>query len=301
MHRSYNPPLPSSLMPPRPLRLVIQTLLVVALSLLGAGCKDKHALAVKKAPPLVVRLFPIIKRDIEQVRSGMPEGAKLFGTYVDEDPAGDPEGLRRGIIKIRQGVKALAFAKSTFFVFASMDGIIRRSETDPDLAAGSNLVKELPGMAPLFKTKKGLVESFGYVKGLRGVQHGGDLQWVVGSPVLLPSGKHVGGFVSGWSMRKYAEYLEADSRRHLQSVAKDKTKPIPLVYVFLVQGSKAWGGPVTPQVNADAMAQLNLSEKAAGGLFTGDITIEGRKFAVAAKPAKDFGSGTVLAVMVSEF
>lgn len=276
-------------------------LAMVGLLLLGTGCKDKHALAVKKTPPLVSRLFPMIKRDIEQLRGGMPEGAKLFGTYVDEDPAADPAGLRRAIIKIRQGVKALAFAKGTFFVFASMDGVIRRGETDPDLAAGSSLIKELPSMAPLFQPKAGLVESFGYVKGLRGVQHGGDLQWVVGVPVLLPKGKQVGAFVSGWSMRKYAEYLEADSRRHLQEIAKDKTKPIPLVYVFLLRGKKAWGGPVTPQVNADAMATLNLLEKVGSGPYSTEVSIDGRKFAVAAQSAVDFGRGTALAVMVSEF
>jgi hypothetical protein len=53
-------------------------------------------------------------------------------------------------------------------------------------------------------------------------------------------------------------------------------------------------------VNTEALAQLSLSDKAKGG-YAGAIEVEGRKFALVAKPCPAFGDDAALVLMVSEF
>ena len=276
-------------------------LLLLALLLLGA-CRDKEKMAAEKAGPAIERLLPIIERDTKQVREGLPEGAAVLVKLLDNDPGSDPTGLLRALKKARAAVKKLEFAKSTFFAFVGPDGTVLRSNADTDLAAGESLVKEVPGVKKMLDAKAGLVETFGYLHGFRGVQKGGDEQWIAGYPVVSNEGKLLGVFVSGWSLRLYAKYLQGNSRVHLESLREDKTKPIPLLYVFVARGDKAWGGPVTPDVNAQALAKLDLPSKAKGdSTYQSIVKLEGRSFALAARAAPKLGSGVVIVIMVSEF
>jgi hypothetical protein len=243
-------------------------------------------------------VLPLVDRDTKQVRNGMPKGAELLSALLDEDPGNDPEGLRKAIEKARAGVMDLVAAKSTFFVFVSPDGAVLRSEADPDLAAGHSLVKEVPDAKQLAE-KDGLVELFGYMNGLRGVEKGGDLQWIAGQRVKTKSGKVVGSFVTGWSFRRYVEYLENNVRRHLTETQVDKKRPPPLAYLFLVRGDKAYGGPVTPDEDAEAIAKLGLPGKVGEGLFKSSVELDGRRFAVVAKRLAALDKDVVIALMVS--
>jgi hypothetical protein len=266
------------------------------------ACVDKDKMAADKVGPALDRLQPLIERDTKQVRDGLPKGAVTIAKLLDEDPGGDPEGVRRSIVKARAGEHNLAVAKSTFFVFIDPEGVVLRSESDPDKAAGESLFKAIEGTKKLADPKAGMVEAYGSMEGLRrpGVEKGADMQWVVGHPVVSKENKMMGSLVTGWSLRHYAYYLEEDARREFTKTAEDKTKPIPLVYVYLVKDNKPFGAPATPDVNTEALATLSLSDKAKSG-YTGFLNVDGRKFAVAAKPCPPFGDGAALAMMVSEF
>jgi hypothetical protein len=77
------------------------------------------------------------------------------------------------------------------------------------------------------------------------------------------------------------------------------------VYVFIVKGNEPFGAPVTPEVNAEALAKLSLGDKAHKGDpkagYQDFVEVEGRKFAIAAKPCPSLGKDVALAMMVSEF
>ncbi len=277
-------------------------ILALILTLLGAvcavGCEDKAKASDDTAKAVLTRLLPLVERDVTQVRTGLPKGAAALGALIDDDPGGDPEGLRRRLEKSRAGVTELAIAKSTFFVFVSKEGVVLRSEADPDLAVGQSLFKEVPGAKAFFE-KAGLVEVFGYMHGLRGVQTGGDRQWLVGHQVKTTSGGIPGAFVTGWSFRRYVEFLENDARRNLSDTAIDKKRPIPVVYLFLVQGEQAFGGPVTPDVNTEAVGRLGLASKVGDGVFQTSLVLEGNRFAVSAQKLPALGADVLLVALAS--
>lgn len=272
---------------------------LLACSGLG-GCQGNSKEAQKLAFATVERLLPLVERDTKQVRDGLPEGAKKIAPLLDDEPGADLASLQRAIQKARAGVESLTFAKSTFFVFVDPKGSVLRSEADPDLAAGEVLTKAIPDMSKLAEPGAGMLEAFGNVHGLRGVQSGPDLQWVVGHPVVDAAGKVKGSFVTGWSLRSYAHYLEEDTRRYLIKSSGDKPRAIPLVYVFLVRGTEAFGAPVTPDVNAEAVAKLDVASKAAAGSFQTRVEVEGRSFLLVAKPCPALGKDVALALLLSE-
>lgn len=280
------------------LTMNLKRLLLLLSCMLCFACDDRAKLSAQRAPAALEFLFPLVERDVAQVRKGLPEGAVALGKLLDTDPGQDPEGLRRDLEKARAGVTDLAIAKSTFFVFVGLDGIIQRSEVEPDLAAGGSLVSEIPDAKALLD-KPGTTEVFGSMHGLRGVQKGSDLQWVVGHPVVTSKGQKVGVFATGWSFRKYADFLEGALRRHLTSIAEDKKHAAPLAYVLLARGDKAYGGAVTPDVDAEAVAKLDLPNKVGDGLFAQPITVEGQSFALVAKKLSSLDKDTVLVLLFS--
>ena len=155
-------------------------------------------------------------------------------------------------------------------------------------------------MKPLLGQPKGLVETLGYMHGFRGVQKGGDLQWVVGAPVIDKDGKRKGQLVTGWSFRRYAGLLEGNARRHAQKQAEDEKNKHPLIYVFLLHKDKAFGGPITPDVNAAKIAALGIPAKVSGkAVFQTTLEIEKRDFAIAARAVPALGKDVAVAVLVA--
>jgi hypothetical protein len=274
-------------------------LLVAACAPLLGACRDKEKELVVKMVPALDEVLPLIERDTKQIREGLPKGAALMARHLDEDPGSDPKGVRRAIDNARAGTEELVVAKSTFFIFVGTDGTVLRSQTEPDLPADKSITDAIPGTKKMLAADAGLVETWGYMEGLRGVNKGGDLQWVIGHPVKNKKGEVLGAFLTGLSMRKYAEYLENHVKIHLQKQLEDPTKPIPLVYTFVVKGKTAYGGPVTPDENATAVGELDLPAKTKGGVFQGVVTLDERRFLVAAKPAPSLGDDVVIAVLMS--
>ena len=266
----------------------------------GGGCKNDDKIGQQKADAALERMLPLVARDTKQVRDGLPTGAVELGKLLPRDPGADLEGLRRALQKARSSVRDLAYAKSTFFIFVDTAGVVQRSEGEPDLAAGKSLLQAVPETKKLADPAADLVELYGYMEGLRGVNKGSDLQWMVGHPVMVDD-KLVGSFVTGFSLRLYAKFLEDDLRFQLSQEQEKTTKAIPLMYVFIVRGDGAYGAPITPDVNADALVKLELPAKVASGPYAGALDVEGRHFVVAARPCPELGDGVGLAIMLSEF
>lgn len=272
---------------------------LLVLALLCVGCRDKLKEVEAKALPAVDALLPLVERDTQQIRTGLPKGAELLAKRLDTDPGNDREGLRRALEKTRAGVPELAVAKGTFFVFVSPKGVVLRGESDPDLAADQSLVEAIPGAKAILKKDAGLTETWGYMEGLRGVNKGGDLQWVVGHPVVADDELR-GAFVTGWSLRAYAKVLEIALQGHLAKVQEDPDKPPPLFYAFIIKGDKAFGAPVTPEENMKAIGEMGIVEAVkGGGTFQKTVEIDGRNFVIAAKAAPALGEDVAIAVLLS--
>lgn len=279
-----------------PLRVTRRAWLAGVGAVALVGCRDKQAEVAKMGQPAIDALLPLIERDAKQIRDGLPKGAALMAKHLDEEPSHNPEQVRRAIEKARAGTDELARAKGTFFIFVGPDGMVLRGESEPDLAAGSSLTEAVPSAKALLKEGAGLQETWGYMKGLRGVNKGDDIQWIVGHPVEV-KGKYVGSFVTGFSLRAYVKVLELALQSHLLEQMEDKTKAPPLAYPYLVKGPKAYGGLVTPDENMEAIAGLDLPSK--GGPYDADIEIDGRPFHVSSKPAPSLGDDVALALTLS--
>ena len=288
---------PSKLTTPRRAALALMAGLLVML----CGCEGQEKTLGAVVEPSFNVIKPLVERDTKQIRDGLPKGAELLGKLLDDDPGADLEGLKRALGRARAGVHDLVVAKGTFFVFVEPKGTMLRSDADQDLAAGESLTEAIPDAKKIFEKDAGLTEVWGYSQGLRGVVKGGDLQWVVGAQVKGADGKLKGAYITGWSLRKYAEYLENHVRDHLTEVQENKSKPIPLVYVFVVKGKQAYGGSVTPDVNAKEVSDLDLVAKSKDGLFKTSITIDERAFMVVAKREPAMGEDAAIALLLSVF
>lgn len=278
-------------------RWLLACVLLVGLG--AVGCEDKEKVAKQQVGKLLARLAPLIERDTKQVREGLPKGAEKLASLVDDEPGADLAGLQRAIKRARADVESLAFAKSTFFLFVGADGTVLRSETDPDLPAGKSLYEAVPETKKLSDPSTGLFETYGSMHELRGAEKGADQQWIVGHPVKSGEGEVVGSFVTGWSLRKYAEYLEEDTRRHLTKTLADEAKSISLVYLFVVVGGEAYGAPVTPEVNAEAIGKLGVVSKAKNDELPTTIDVDGRSFVVDAEVFEQMGDDVAVAIMYS--
>jgi hypothetical protein len=273
-----------------------------AVAMLATACEDQGKVSEQKAVAEVAKLLPVVKDDVGEVRRGLPEGAKKLGLILDADPGNDLAALQRQIQSARAGVVDLDVAKSTFFSFADTSGMVLRSEADPDLLAHHSVVQTFPALKKAADAASGNVEVFGEMEEMRGVRKGPDTTWVVAHPVKDKDGTVKGMFVTGWSFRRYAYRLEEQAKRDLLELAqKNEDKKVPLVYVFALRGKKAYGAPVTPDVNAEAVEKLDALAKAGTGVFHGQVEITGRTFGVAAQRTPELAEDTGIAVMMSEF
>jgi hypothetical protein len=279
------------------LRVGRRDILAGALSLALIGCRDKEKELSAKLGPAFDELMPLTERDSKQVRDGLPQAATVIVKHLDDDPGSDVEGVKRALSKSREEVKDLAFSKITFYAFASPKGVVLRSEAETDLAAGNSLSDAIPETKKLFGDGAAQVETYGYMQGLRGVNNGNELQWILGAPVKGQDGKALGAVVAGWSLRLYARYLEENLKTHLEKQNQDKA--LPLAYVFIVKANKAYGGPDAPDVNAAALGDLDLASKVKDTPFETTHEVEGRRFLIAARKAPALGDDVIVAIMMS--
>lgn len=272
--------------------------------LLGAlaltACDEGRKLSEQGAADELALIAPVVKEDVEQVRKGLPQGAKLLGG-LDADTLGTPAALQKAVAGARAHVPELAIAKSTFFSYVDAAGTVVRSEADPDLLAGKPVIKSFPALQKALDPASGVVEAFGEMPEMRGVKTGVDLAWAVGHPIKDDKGTAKGMFLTGWSFRSFAYHLEETAKRHVNDATKKAGKKLtPIVYVFMIKGKTAYGAPLTPDVNAQAIEGLGLLEKTAAGPFRTNLEITGRVFGAAAQRTPELGDDAAVAVLLSE-
>jgi len=265
----------------------------------ASGCKAPSAISAEKAKLNVVALTKATHSDVVEVRSGLPQGAKFLAALfaTGKPPSDDPHGARSTLETARNKVQDLRVSKGTFFAVAGTDGIVIRNDQDQDLMAGHPLLPSFPELKLALAGQ--YVETRGSMPEAAGVRGRADGQWVAGQPVL--QGTEVKGlYVTGWSWAAYARRLEFALSSNLRSELTEGQK-MPLAYVYLVVGKDVFGAPISPEVNAQAIAKLSPLQNASATTPTSfELTIAGREFGLAVELAPDLGKDVAVAVLRSE-
>jgi hypothetical protein len=273
--------------------------LVLVAASVSSGCKKQSAVSAEKAKVDVVALAQAAHNDVAEVRSGLPQGAKfLLPIFATGKPASDdPKGARSALETARNKVQDLRVSKGTFFAVAGTDGIVIRNDQDQDSMAGHALLSAFPELKTALAGQ--YVETRGSLPEAAGVRGRADGQWVAAQPVL--SGTEVKGlYVTGWSWAAYARRLEFALSSKLRGELKEGDK-LPLVYVYLVVGKDVFGAPVSPEVNARAIAQLSpLTNASPTTPSSFELEIAGREFGLGVELTPDLGKDVAIAVLRSE-
>ena len=268
------------------------------------ACTDSAKVSEGKAVAHAERLAKLSDEDVEEVRRGLPQGAKSLGQFWDgkKGPLADPSQARRALDRARDDSRDLAIAKSTFFAMTDDKGMVLRSDQEPDQMAGKSLVASYPDMSKVLAGAA--IEMRGSMPETAGARIGGDEQWVAAAPVKDAQGQVRGIYASGWSMRRFAYHLEETLKHDMTSEALrsgEKHVKLPLVYVFVLAGSKVYGAPVTPLVNSETLQKLDLLSKTANdATYHQTIEITGRGFGLAARRTPRMGADIGVAVLRSE-
>ncbi len=266
-----------------------------------AGCDDGRKASEQSAADELTQLQPVLKEDVAQVRRGLPQGADKLAAVLDADMLANPAALQKALERIRATEKDLAVAKSTFFSYADTTGKVIRSEADPDVLADKSVFPSFGALKKATEPGGGLTEAWGEMKELRGARNGPDLTWVAAAPVKDDKGQIKGILVTGWSLRALAYHLENAAKLAVTEASeKAGKKNPPLIYVFVVKGKTAYGTPIAPDVNREAVEALDLIGKTAAGPYRGGIEITGRGFGIAGARAPELGDDAALAVLASE-
>ena len=272
--------------------------LLLSLSLF-VGCTKTSELSKQKARSHVELLAKAAHDDVLEVQKGLPLGAKQLEAYFADGKAGeDAVAAKEALQTARNRVQDLRTAKSTFFLIASTQGIILRSDVEHDSLAGKSL---LGSFGELKAAAAGAyVESRGSMAEAAGVRGRSDGQWVAATPIM--KGSEVAGiYATGWSWSAYAYRLENQLRTTVKSEARDSQSKEPLVYVYVVVDSEVFGAPISPDVNAKAIKDSGLMGRATGeAVVDAAQEIEGRDFGLALRRVPALGRDVAIAVVRSE-
>ncbi len=273
-------------------------LAVIGLMLFPLACSNSTEVSRKKAREHVELLSKAAAADVEEVRKGLPLGAKeLEALLADDKAAADATRAKTALERARARVQDLRTAKSTFFLIADPKGSIWRSDLEHDALAGKDLFAAFPGLAASL-TK--YTETRGSMAEAAGVRGRGDGQWVAAMPVMKES--EVGGvYATGWSWSAYAYRLENQLRSTVKSEAAASETKEPLVYVYVVVEAETYGAPISPDITAKAIKDSGLLGRASGTAVV-DTTreIDGRGFGIALKRVPELGADVAIAVVRSE-
>lgn len=262
------------------------------------GCDGDQKLSKSKAAEHVATLVETVTADVQEIRAGLPEGAKhLAKVYQGETaPKDDLPAVREALDRARNKVQDLRVAKSTFFALVDDQGVVLRNDQDQDLMAGKNAFQSFPALKAALEGKyvegRGAMPEAARVKGVDG-------QWVAAAPVES-GGKVRGLYATGFSWSAYAYRLENAVRGSVRGSMPENKKE-PLVYVYVVVDKQAFGAPVSPEVNARAILDLDPLSKAQGDAVYSTVQeITGRFFGIGIKRAPALGADVAVAVLRSE-
>jgi hypothetical protein len=281
-----------------PLPTYASCLALIPLFLLFAGCTKTSEVSKQKAHAEVEMLAKAATADVEEVRKGLPAGAKqLEAFFADEKAQGDAAAAKEALELARGRVQDLRIAKSTFFLVADKNGLILRSDLEHDALASKNLFSAFELKAA---SSGKYVEARGSMPEAAGVRGRVDGQWTAATSVM--KGAEVAGvYATGWSWSAYAYRLENQLRSTVKSEASESGSKEPLVYVYVVVEKEAYGAPISPEVNAKAVKDSGLLGRASGeGVVDTTQEIEGRDFGIALRRVPALGPDVAIAVVRSE-
>jgi hypothetical protein len=229
--------------------------LVFGLSILSLSCAKTGEVSRKKAREHVELLAKAAQVDVEEIRKGLPLGAKQLEAFFSQGKAGEDAAAAKNALELaRARVQDLRTAKSTFFLLADMQGSVLRSDQEHDALAGKNLFGAFPDLkAALGKYS----ETRGSMPEAAGVRGRSDGQWAAAIPVVKGS-ETIGVYATGWSWSAYAYRLENQLRSSVKSDAAANQTKEPLVYVYVVVEKEAYGAPISPDVIAKAITSGGL-------------------------------------------
>lgn len=269
--------------------------------LISAACQDTTTkVSLPASAKHVSALAALTRSDVAEVRSGLPVGARVLEPLYKSDtqPRDDLERVQKLLQRARDSVQDLRVAKSTFFALVDADGTVLRSDRTPDMMAGKNLWLAAPSAKEVMQGKP--VETRGSLPEASGVKGRPDGQWFSLAPITV-DGSVRGSYVTGWSWSAYAYRLETALRNELKTQARENKTKEPLVYVYVLVADKAFGAPVSPEVNAAAILRATANVHLTGDqVWSAVIDITGRSFALSVHSATDLGPEVAVAVLRSE-
>jgi len=281
-------------------RLPTTSVIVAVLACAAApGCKKASAVSAEKAKAHAAFLLKTTQSDVGEVRSGLPQGAKyLLPVFTSgKPPAEDPHGARDALETARNKVQDLRVSKGTFFAVADASGLVIRNDQEQDAMAGVALLPAFPELKIALGGK--YVETRGSLAQAAGVRGRADGQWVAAEPVQ--QGSDVKGlYVTGWSWSAYAYRLERAIGSELHGKLSEGEK-MPLLYVYVIVDKDVFGAPISPEVNAQAIAALAPLSKVTGNdAASFEMEITGREFGLGVQRTPDLGKDVAVAVLRSE-
>ena len=272
------------------------TLSICAGALLSVACGKSAKISVEKATAHADHLVKTAQGDVSEIRQGLPEGAKVLAPLFSKPtpPAEDLKEVRDTLQQARDKVQDLRVAKSTFFALADANGTVLRNDLEQDLMAGKSLFGSFPELKQAAAGK--YVETHGSMPEASEAKGRPDGQWIAAQPIAV-DGATKGFYVTGWSWSAYAYRLENAARTE----ARGQGGKEPLLYVYVVVDSAVYGAPVSPEVNAQKIAEQKPLDKITGDLpFTAELEITGRDFGLAVRATPALGAKVGIAMLHSE-
>ena len=165
--------------------------------------------------------------------------------------------------------------------------------------AGQNLERHLPraGQGP-----RRVHHGHGRIPQDVGQTGPADEDWIAGAPVKRADGSTGAVLVTGWSYRYFARHLQEALKTHLLDEAKaaGQEGKLPVFYTAVFDKAGVYASPLTPDVDAKALASQDLVGKTESGPATGTLTIDDRPFGFAAQRTPSLAPGTGVVVLRSD-
>lgn len=261
------------------------------------GCQKSGAVSAAKAKENLALLKRAALEDLGEVRRGLPPGAELLSEYFEAGKFEDARAAGEVLDRTRNKVQDLRVAKPTFFALVDTQGVVLRTDQSPDLMAGKSLFAGFPALRGVLGG--GYLETRGELAEASKVRGRPDAQWVAASPVKV-QGAVKGIYAAGWSWSAYAYRLENQLRSSLRAQLAEREHE-PLVYVYLIVDKDVFGAPVSPEVNARALAEKKLLTQARGAEpLALELEITGREFGLAFTRVEELGKDVGIAILRSE-
>jgi hypothetical protein len=278
--------------------VVTSAVMAVAASLLA--CKDQAKESAAHAAPDAAMLADLVAKDVSEIERGLPEGAARLAPLVagGADPRQDIAGVRKALMRVRRDVVDLNVAKSTFFALTDASGVAIRNDLEEDSMAGQNLTAIFPALA---KVSDGVVTGTGTFPSAT-TKNVPDEDWIAAAPVKRSDGGLGAVLVTGWSYRYFARHLQEALKTRLleQAKAAGQEGRLPIYYVAVFDKGGVYAAPLTPEIDAKALAGQDLATKTESGPCTGTITIDDRTFGFAAQRTPKLAADTGVVVLRSE-